>query len=84
MVTGLTFGGVLLWQQKTWGYVVAAIASIQASLYLLVLSVNSVVGIRRGLAKAPGEVPMWGTLVVFTTAVTLLLLMNIRRDRTPF
>jgi len=84
MVTGLTFGGVLLWRRKTWGYVVAAIASIQASLYLLVLSVNSVVGIHRGLAKTPGELPIWGMLALLTTAVTLLLLANIRRERTSF
>jgi hypothetical protein len=84
MVTGLMFGGVLLWRRKAWGYVIAAIASIQASLYLLVLSVNSIVGIHRGLASAPGEVPMWGTLTVFTTAVTLLLLTNIRRERGLF
>jgi len=84
MVTGLTFGGVLLWRRNMWGYVVAAIASIQASLYLLVLSVNSIVGVHRGLAKTPGEFPMWGTLAVFTTAVTLLLLANIRRERPSF
>jgi hypothetical protein len=83
MVTGLTCGGVLLWRGKPWGYVVAAIASIQASLYLLVLSVNSIVGIHRGFAKAPGEVPIWGTLAVFTTAVTVLLLTSIRRERGP-
>ena len=84
MATGLTFGGVFLWRRKAWGYVVAAIASIQASLYLLVLSVNSIVGIHRGLTNAPGEVPMWGTLAVFTTAVTLLLLTNIRSERRLF
>jgi hypothetical protein len=84
MVTGLTFGGVLLWRREAWGYVIAAIASIQASLYLLVLSVNSIVGIHRGLTNAPGEVPMWGTLAVFTTAVTLLLLTNIRSERRLF
>jgi len=81
MVTGLTFGGVLLWRRKPLGYVIAAIASIQASLYLLALSVNSIVAIHRGLAKAPGEVPIWGTLAALTTAVTLLLLTNIRRER---
>ena len=81
MVTGLTCGGVLLWRRKPSGYVVAAIASIQASLYLLVLSVNSTVGIHRGFATAPGEVPIWGTLAAFTTAVTLLLLTNIRSAR---
>ena len=81
MATGLTFGGVLLWRRKALGYVIAAIASIQASLYLLALSVNSIVALHRGLAKAPGDVPMWGTLAALTTAVTLLLLTNIRRER---
>lgn len=77
MVTGLTFGGLLLWRRRAWGYVIAAIAGIQGSLYLLVLSVNSVVAVQRHLAKAPGELPMWGTLAVFTTAFTLLLLKNV-------
>jgi hypothetical protein len=83
MVPALTFGGVLLWRRRTWGYVIAAIASIQASLYLLVLSVNSVVAVHRGLAKSPGQTPIWGTLAVLTTAVTLLLLTNSQLGRAP-
>jgi len=83
MVTALTSGGVLLWRRSSWGYVVAAIAGIQGSLYLVVLSVNSIVAVHRGLAKAPGELPLWGTLAVFTTAVTLLLFTNIHRKRFP-
>jgi hypothetical protein len=78
MVPALAFGGVLLWRRNAWGYVVAAIAGIQGSLYLLVLSINSVVFILRGLAEAPGELPQWGTLAVTTTAVTVLLLANVR------
>jgi len=81
MVTVFGLGGILLWQRKAWGYVVAAIAGIQGSLYLFVLSVNSIVAIRRGLAEAPGELPIWGTLAVSTTAVTLLLLANVRGVR---
>ena len=84
MVTGLTFGGVLLWRRNMWGYVVAAIASIQASLYLLVLTVNSIVGIHRGVVKTRGELPIWGMLALLTAAITLLLLANIRRERTSF
>jgi hypothetical protein len=84
MVTALTFGGILLWRRDVWGYVVAAIASIQASLYLLVLTVNSIVGAHRGVAKTPGELPIWGMLALLTAAVTLLLLANIRRGRTSF
>jgi hypothetical protein len=51
MATVLGLGGVLLWQRRAWGYIVAAIAGIQGSLYLLVLSVNSVIAIPRGLAE---------------------------------
>ena len=81
MVPGLVFGGVLLWQRKPWGYVIAAIASIQSSLYLLVLSVNSIVGIHRGLATAPGELPIWGILEVSTMAVAVVLLRNVPVNR---
>jgi hypothetical protein len=79
MVPALAFGGVLLWRRNAWGYIVATIAGIQGSLYLLVLTINSVVLILRGLAEAPGELPQWGTLAVTTTAATVLLLVNVRR-----
>ena len=78
MVPALAFGGVLLWRRNAWGYSVAAIAGVQGSLYLLVLSTNSVVFILHGLAEAPGELPQWGTLAVTTTAATALLLANVR------
>jgi hypothetical protein len=34
------------------------IAGVQATLYLLVLPVGSAIAIGRGLAEAPGEVPI--------------------------
>jgi len=74
MVPSLTLGGVLLWRNSRWGRVIATIASIQAALYLLVLSVNSLVSIRRGLTVAPGELPIWGTLTVVMAAIAVLLL----------
>ncbi len=76
IVPAFAFGGVLLWLRNKWGYVLAPIAGIQGTLYLLVLSVNSVVSILRGLSKAPGELPIWGTLGVLTAAATVLLLAN--------
>jgi hypothetical protein len=84
MATVLGLGGILLWQRQAWGYVVAAIAGIQGSLYLLVLSVNSIIAIHRGLAETPGELPMWGSLAILTSAATLLLLVNARTDRSRF
>ena len=77
LVPVLTVGGGLLWRRKPWGYVLAAIASIQGALYLLVLSVNSAVAIHRGITPAPGELPLWGALAVFTTALAVVLLASI-------
>jgi hypothetical protein len=81
MVPALTGGGVLLWRRIPWGYLVATIASIQGALYLFVLSINSLVAVQRGFIKAPGELPVWGTLTVFTTTVVLVLLANVRQER---
>lgn len=80
MVPALTAGGILLWRRRPWGYVIASQAS-RARLYLLVLSVNSVIAIRRGLASAPGELPVWGTLLIVTTVIAVVLLANAQQER---
>jgi hypothetical protein len=76
MVPTLTVGGVLLWKRRAWGYLIATIAAIQGALYLLVLSVNSAITISRDLAAAPGELPIWGPLTIFTALAAILLLRN--------
>jgi hypothetical protein len=81
MVPALTAGGVLIWKRVPWGFVLAAIASIQGALYLFVLSVNSMIAVQRGLATAPGELPVWGTLTALTAAMALLVLTNVRSER---
>lgn len=73
MVPALAGGGILLWQRKPWGFVISAIAGVQASLYLLVLSINAIVFVTRGLADWPGELPLWSGLAAATSAVTALL-----------
>jgi len=80
MVPALVTGGVMLWRRLRWGYVIAAVAGIQASLYLLVLSVNSAVAIGRGLEAAPGQLPIWGTLLVFTATATIWLVCSATRS----
>lgn len=76
MVPALAVGGVLLWKRRRWGYLIATMAAIQAALYLLVLSVNSAIAIRRDLASAPSELPIWAPLTLFTTAAAVVLLRN--------
>jgi hypothetical protein len=82
MVPALGAGGILLWRRASWGFILAAIAGVQGSLYLLVLSLNSLVAIRRGLAASPGEVPIWGTLALFMIIVTCLFLASAQRTET--
>ncbi len=77
MVPVLALGGYLLFRRRAWGYVIAALGSIQAALYLLVLSVNSVIAIQRGLVEAPGELPIWGPLLLGTGLVAGTLLVNV-------
>ena len=81
MVPALIAGGVLICRREPWGLVISGIASIQGALYLLGLSVSSVVAIRRGLANAPGELPIWAPLAIFTTIVALVLIANVRPQR---
>ena len=84
MVPALIIGGWLLWNRKPWGYVLSAMSGIQGALYLFVLSVNSVLAIQRRSVSAPGELPVWAALTVFTTMVVVILLANIQRTRFTF
>jgi hypothetical protein len=78
MVPALAAGGILLWRRHPWGYVLTSVATVQATLYLLVLSAGSIVSIARGLVDVPGEVPIWGTLMVLTGTATTFLLTTAR------
>jgi hypothetical protein len=78
MAPVLVISGALLWRRKGWGWVMAAIAGVQGSLYLLVLSINSAIAVALGIADAPGEIPIWGTLALLTSAMTFLLFAGVR------
>lgn len=77
MVPALVSGGVLLWRRRPWGLVLAAIAGVQGSLYLAVLSANSLIALQRGLASSPGELAIWAPLAAVTVIVTSLLVTSV-------
>ena len=82
MVPALVSGGILLSRRRPWGVVVAGIAGVQGSLYLAVLSINSLIAVQRGVAAWPGELVIWGPLAAVTTAVTWLLLRSVQPEAT--
>lgn len=81
MVPVLVNGGVLLWRRNQIGYSLSALAAIQSSLYLLVLSVNSVLAIYRGLVQWPGELPMWASLCISTGVCVFFILRNVDSNK---
>jgi hypothetical protein len=81
MVPLLFTGGVLLWRERRGAIVIASMAGVQASLYLLVLTVNAAIAIARGLADAPGELPLWALLFIATGTVTVALFAGGRGAR---
>jgi hypothetical protein len=79
VVPVLLGGGTLLWRRRPWGFVLGAAAGVIGTGYLLVLGASSLTVVVRGLADAPGELPLWGSLAVTTTAATVLLLARPQR-----
>jgi len=78
MMPALGTGGFLLWRRNAWGYLIAAITATQGALYLLVLSANSALSIARGLEQTPGQLPIWGALLIATTTAAVVLLASVR------
>ncbi len=74
----LIIGGVLLWRRNLHGYTLAAIAGNLGSVYLLVLSLNSMIAIQRGFQEAPGELLIWVPLALLTSAVTVFYMAQYR------
>lgn len=78
MVPALTIGGSLLWMRRNWGYIIAPVAAVQGSLYLLVLTVNAGMSLSHGSVEPPGELPIWAPLFVATIVATAVLLAYIQ------
>ena len=74
LVPAMIIGGTLLWRGHPLGFVVAPVASVLGALYLLVLSVNTVLSIRHGLSEAPGELIIWVPCLTALTTIAATLL----------
>ena len=78
MVPAMAAGGHFLWRARPWGLVISSFALVQGSLYLLVLTVNSLVAVRTQLVEPPGEAPIWGALFVFTALAAAVLFTGMK------
>jgi len=78
IVNAMIIAGIGLLRKKKLGFVVGSIIGIQGSLYLFILSLNSIILSFKNSAF-PGELPIWGTLFVIELAGAISLLMMGRK-----
>jgi hypothetical protein len=79
MAPALAIGGALLCRRHACGYVITAAAGVQASLYLIVLSINSIIFVARGLSEPPGEIAVWSSLAATTITATVVFFVHAER-----
>lgn len=77
LVPWLALGAIWLMQRRPWGYVIAGILSIKGPLYTLILTINTLLVARAGLAGA-GEAALWVPLTVLGLLAGILLFANLR------
>ena len=77
MVPILIVSGGLLLFRRPHGCWIGIAAGVQASMYLVVLSVNSALAARSGHLDAASELAAWGTLAVLTGAIAALLVRQL-------
>jgi hypothetical protein len=79
LVPVFVFGAILLWKRKPWGYVLATMSMVKGAAYTLALTVVSLWGANAGVPGASTEIPLWLFLTIAGLAVSLLLLVNLKK-----
>jgi len=79
MINPLIASGILLFKKKRQGICIGSIIGVQAFLYLIILCLNSVViSIKDG--NFPGELPVWGILLIIEGSGISKLLLNLNKN----
>jgi hypothetical protein len=76
----LVTSGILMWRRRSWGDSTATVASVGASAYLLVLSVNAAIAWASGNGAAQSEALLWTTLAAIMTATAATLWHSLREQ----
>ena len=78
LVPGMILGAVWLWQRRAWGYVVAGMMMVKATLYPMALIGMSVFAASAGVADAGSMTPFWVFFAAASLLVSGLLFGNMR------
>jgi hypothetical protein len=78
LVPWLVVGAVWLIKRRTWGYVIAGMINVKGPLYTLILTVNTWLIARAGLADE-SELPLWAMLTVLGLIASILFYRSLSR-----
>jgi hypothetical protein len=77
IVPAFVLGGVWLWMQRPWGYVLAGMITVSGAVYMAVLAASALSQARAGLASAADALP-WAALSAVCSALAVALLVHLR------
>ncbi|MDF2557251.1 MAG: hypothetical protein K0R71_1079 [Bacillales bacterium] len=78
LIPALVLGAILIFKRQPWGYILATLTSIKGAVYTLVLTMGSLFAVNAGFSEASAELPLWITLTVAGSIVSVLLLVNMK------
>ncbi|MHB2148444.1 hypothetical protein ACX8XP_05255 [Calditrichota bacterium LG25] len=64
---------IWLWQERAWGYVLAAIANVKGVVYMMALSAATVAAVQSGASDDLAQLALWGFIGVGCLMATLFL-----------
>lgn len=73
-------GGIWLWQRKSWGFALAAIANVKGAVYMVGLCAATWTAFKAGTAKDLSEIALWGTIGIGCLVSALVLLANFKKE----
>ena len=78
LVPGMIIGAAWLWRRRPWGYVVAGMMMVKATLYPIALIGMSVFAVSAGVPDAGSMTPFWVFFAAASLLVSGLLFGNLR------
>lgn len=71
-------GAIWLLKRQPWGYILAAISTLKAAVYMLVLTILSFAAAKAGYSDSACEIPVWLSLSAGGLIASILLLGNMK------
>jgi len=77
VVPWFVLAAVLLWQRRSWGYVLATLLNVKGAVYMLALSAATMSGVQRGVSEDLSQLGLWAFIGVGSLIASVVLIGNV-------